>query len=117
MEYRGLGALQERRAAPAKTPVVTRTRSVELTPGEAKVLSLAIQGMRDKDIAAETGLAPGTVKVYLVRARARLNLRNDRRRVPPGVAPDRPCDACVYRGFARFLEAALKQVMEAENAG
>ena len=36
-----------------------------LTPREQEVLNLVEQGMKNKDIAAQMGIRPGTVKIHL----------------------------------------------------
>ena len=47
---------------PCRTQPVARG---ELTPREQQVLQLVEQGLRNKEIAAELGIQPGTVKIHL----------------------------------------------------
>ena len=42
-----------------------RTNRLELTQREQQVLELVEQGLRNKEIAAELGIRPGTVKIHL----------------------------------------------------
>jgi DNA-binding NarL/FixJ family response regulator len=42
-----------------------RRNRTNLTPREQEVLSLVEQGMKNKDIAAQMGIRPGTVKIHL----------------------------------------------------
>jgi two-component system, NarL family, nitrate/nitrite response regulator NarL len=42
-----------------------RKARLELTPREQQVLELVEQGLRNKDIAGELGICPGTVKIHL----------------------------------------------------
>lgn len=42
-----------------------RKTRLELTPREQQVLELVEQGLRNKDIASELGICPGTVKIHL----------------------------------------------------
>jgi DNA-binding NarL/FixJ family response regulator len=42
-----------------------RKTRLELTPREQQVLELVEQGLRNKDIAGELGICPGTVKIHL----------------------------------------------------
>jgi DNA-binding NarL/FixJ family response regulator len=70
----------------------TRSRS-ELTIREQQVLELVEQGLRNKDIARELGIQPGTVKIHLkhifektgVRGRYGLALNGLQQRIPDTV--------------------------------
>jgi two-component system, NarL family, nitrate/nitrite response regulator NarL len=72
-----------------------RPNRLELTAREQQVLELVEQGLRNKDIARELGIRPGTVKIHLkhifektgVRGRYGLALSGMRDRVSPHVAP------------------------------
>jgi len=44
---------------------VERPSRSELTPREQQVLELVEQGMKNKEIARELGIRPGTVKIHL----------------------------------------------------
>jgi two-component system nitrate/nitrite response regulator NarL len=78
------------RAAGRHTPMKSRTT---LTPREHQVLELVEQGMRNKEIARELGIQPGTVKIHLkhifektgVRGRYGLALSSLQRTVMPVV--------------------------------
>jgi len=42
-----------------------RSRRIRLTPREGQLVTLLVQGLKNKEIAAQLGLSEGTVKVYL----------------------------------------------------
>ena len=44
---------------------VSGTPRSELTPREQQVLELVVQGMKNREIASELGISPGTVKIHL----------------------------------------------------
>jgi len=48
-----------------ETPHRERYHRSELTPRERQVLELVEQGLKNKDIAEELGIRPGTVKIHL----------------------------------------------------
>ncbi|NUN00693.1 MAG: response regulator transcription factor, partial [Bryobacteraceae bacterium] len=68
----------------------------DLTPREAQVLELVEQGLKNKEIARELGIRPGTVKIHLkhifektgVKGRYGLALSGLKRAIaPPTAAP------------------------------
>ena len=71
-----------------------RQNRLELTPREQQVLELVEQGLRNKEIASELGIQPGTVKIHLkhifektgVRGRYGLALSGLRERAMPDMA-------------------------------
>ncbi|MGB9605654.1 MAG: response regulator transcription factor, partial [Bryobacteraceae bacterium] len=63
-----------REPAPARQPA---SRLIaRLTPRERQILSLLCRGMRNKQIARELAIAPGTVKVHLMRIFEKTGARN-----------------------------------------
>jgi two-component system, NarL family, nitrate/nitrite response regulator NarL len=70
-----------------------RQNRLELTPREQQVVELVEQGLRNKEIASELGIQPGTVKIHLkhifektgVRGRYGLALSGLRERAIPQV--------------------------------
>jgi len=48
-----------------ETPRRDRSSRSELTPRESQVLELVEQGLKNKEIARELGIRPGTVKIHL----------------------------------------------------
>lgn len=47
-----------------------------LTPRERQVADCTARGLRDKEIGAELGIAPGTVKIHLKHAFGKLGANN-----------------------------------------
>jgi two-component system nitrate/nitrite response regulator NarL len=61
---KGIGSTQ--RVTPLGTESVKETREVwSLTPREMELARLVTRGLRNKEIAAILGIAPGTVKIHL----------------------------------------------------
>jgi len=48
-----------------ESPKPPRSTTVELTPRESQLVSLLVQGLRNKEIGSCLGITEGTVRVYL----------------------------------------------------
>jgi RNA polymerase sigma factor (sigma-70 family) len=66
----------DRQYAAHRTGEMARSRIERLTPRERDVLSLVVEGLSQREIAARLGISPRTVEVYKARMMEKLQCRS-----------------------------------------